>query len=176
LGTCTITSALNFADGVVVTGAIGLNAVTDVGAAIRESNLVVASLDTWEDICTFTVSVVAGQAILLATAAELNRGNVWNTSASFTVTGAPEFRLLRGSTVVHDGLRDVHADTTSGSGNRTYTLQVRVGKPANGTYTTYEFNPGTQTYAEVSTPYSVTTQKTTLRIGYAHLVVQSFKR
>ena len=36
LGTCTITSQLNFADGVVVTGAIGLNAVTDVGAAVRD--------------------------------------------------------------------------------------------------------------------------------------------
>ena len=53
LGTCTITRALNFADGVVVTDAIGLNAVTDVGAAVRETNLVIASLDSWEDVCSF---------------------------------------------------------------------------------------------------------------------------
>ena len=176
LGTCTITSALNFADGVVVTGAIGLNAVTDVGAAIRETNLVIASLDTWEDICSFTVSVAAGAAIILAAQATANRSHRWETNKSFDVAGDSEYRVTRNGSVVFEGFRDVYVDTTAGSGARTYKLQVRCAKPAAGTYEQAVWNWDTAAYAYVTTPYSVTTQKTTLRIGYAHLVVQSFKR
>ena len=134
LGTCTITSALNFADGVVVTGAIGLNAVTDVGAAVRESNLVIASLDTWEDVCSFTVSVAAGAAIILAAQATANRSHRWETNKSFDVAGDSEYRVTRNGSVVFEGFRDVYVDTTAGSGARTYKLQVRCAKPAAGTY------------------------------------------
>ena len=176
LGSCTITSALNFADGVVVTGAIGLNAVTDVGAAVRETNLVIASLDTWEDVCSFTVSVAAGAAIILAAQATANRSHRWETNKSFDVAGDNEYRVTRNGTVVFEGFRDVYVDTTSGSGARTYKLQVRCAKPAAGSYEQAVWNWDTAAYAYVTTPYSVTTQKTTLRIGYAHLVVQSFKR
>jgi hypothetical protein len=176
LGTCTITSALNFADGVVVTGAIGMNAVTDVGAAVRESNLAIASLDTWEDVCSFTVSVAAGAAIILAAQATANRSHRWETNKSFDVAGDSDYRVTRNGSVVFEGFRDVYVDTTTGSGARTYKLQVKCAKPANGTYEQAVWNWDTASYAYVTTPYSVTTQKTTLRIGYAHLVVQSFKR
>ena len=72
LGTCTITSALNFAPGVVITGAIGLNAVTDVGAGLRTSVLTLTLEDTWYDVCSFTVNVVADAAVLLSSRVEFS--------------------------------------------------------------------------------------------------------
>ena len=177
LGTCTITESLNFADGVVVTNALGLNAATDVGAAFRETNLVISSLNTWEDVCTLTVSVAAGTAIILLPQIDFNRSAKWSTNrGTYKVYGDVSVRITRNGTEISSGTKTIIVDSTAGSGSKTYKIQARCTKPDNGTYEQLDYDPEYGTYSTVDVPYTVGAQDATPRIGYAHLIVQSFKR
>ena len=86
LGSCTITSALNFADGVVVTGAVALNAITDIAAANRTSLLTLTNEDTWYDVASLAVAVTDGATVLVTGLATVDRTSDWNTSYSTPIT------------------------------------------------------------------------------------------
>lgn len=176
LGTCTITSALNFAPGVVVTGALGLNAVSDIGASVRDSALVIAADDSWTTVCSYTVALVPGTAVLLSTRVELDRVSKWNTGWSgLYIDAEHEYRLLRGSTVVHAGTRETFVDIpATGTGSRTYTLQMRTSEPGSERLTLDYFNYDTGSFQVVTAV--PTTRRQSARVAYAHLVVQAFKR
>lgn len=171
LGTCTITSALNLAPGVVVTGALALNSVTDVGAGVRESLLTISSDDTWYDVATYAVTVPASARVLLSTRVEYERNSVWNGNSPGSLLLAQraaihEARLLRGTTVVHAGTRDLYVDTGLAAGSYTYRLQVRTREPDPWEI---EFDSGSRTFEPTSRVQSA-------RVGYGHVVAQVFKR
>ena len=169
LGTCTITSALNFADGVVVTGAVALNAISDIGAASRTSPLTLSNENQWYTLCSLTVNVATGSTVLLTNIAYVSPSR-WNTDYSTTLdhTGDVDYRVLRGATQIFLGMQSEYVDETPGSGNVTYHFQAystkaedSVGHPLNG-------NP--------SFPIHTTTRISAAVCNSARLVVKAFKR
>ena len=194
LGSCTITSSLNFADGVVLTGAIGLNAVTDTGAGVRTALLNIANDDQWYDLCSYTVNVPAGAKVLLSSRAELERPAEWREPSSWhhedgwdygiVVPGEHHYRVLRGTTVVYSGLRETYIDTDPGTGTKVYKLQLRTEHPGNSTQAlTARLPLDSNTGFERPTQYwnlgsagDPDDKVKTARVNYAHLVVQLFKR
>ena len=100
LGSCTITSALNFADGVVVTGAVALNAISDIAAANRTSILTLTNEDTWYDVASLAVTVADGATVLVTGLATVDRASEWNTSyaSNYDVNGNFTYRVIRGAT------------------------------------------------------------------------------
>ena len=79
--------------------------------------------------------------------------------------------MLRGTTVVHVGLRDMFIDASPGTGNKTSKLQAMSIEPGDGEFT---FNDAS------GNPYDVawhpTTKSQSAKIDYAHMLVQCFKR
>jgi hypothetical protein len=170
LGTCTITSALNFAPGVVITGALGLNAVSDIGLAERTSLLTLSIDDVWNDLCTFVVDVVSGSVVIIDRALELDRAAMWGTTIGTPVVGKTETRLLRGSTVLITGSPFVnYVDTSPGTGVKTYKYQIRSVEPPPSQTTLFD-SSGNQL------SYSVTSRTLSTRVEYARMLVQCFKR
>ena len=111
LGSCTITSSLNFADGVVVTGAVALNAITDVGAASRTSTLTLTNENTWYTVASLTVSVASGSTVILTNQCDATASK-WNTdySTGFDLNGTLAYRVLRGATQTYIGEQNEYID------------------------------------------------------------------
>jgi hypothetical protein len=191
LGSCTITSSLNFAEGVVLTGAIGLNAVTDTGAGVRTSLLTIANDDQWYDLCSFTVNVPAGAKVLLSSRCELERPSEWRTPTSWShadgwhygvVPAEHHYRVLRGTSLVYDGLRDSYVDLDPGTGSKVYKLQMRTENPGTSTQALSLRLPiDSKTGFERPAGYwgaggDSNDRVQSARVNYAHIVVQLFKR
>ena len=125
LGSCTITSSLNFADGVVVTGAVALNAITDVGAASRTSTLTLTNENTWYTVASLTVSVASGSTVILTNQCDATASK-WNTdySTGFDLNGTLAYRVLRGATQIYIGEQNDTLDETPGSNDVTYHFQA----------------------------------------------------
>jgi hypothetical protein len=167
LGTCTITSALNFAPGVVVTGAIGANAVSDIGLSLRSTVLNLASDDTWYDVCSFTVNVPAGAAVLVTGRVAWDRTGLWETfpmTGGFSLPG-PDIsdvglaRIIRGTSVIAAtafGARIL--DPSPPTGTVAYRMQVMSQEPS------------------PPSGYAVTNKIQTRRVAEGSLIVEAFKR
>ena len=170
LGSCTITSALNFADGVVVTGAVALNAISDIAAANRTSILTLTNEDTWYDVASLAVTVADGATVLVTGLATVDRASEWNTSyaSNYDVNGNLTYRVIRGATQLALGQQSEFIDDDPGPGTHTYKIQAMSLKPPGGNI--YNFTAGT------TTPYTVTTRIETARIASGRLIIKQFKR
>jgi hypothetical protein len=177
LGTCTITSALNFADGVVLTGAIAANAVSDIGVGLRDSLLTVALDDTWYDVCSYSVSVAPGANVILSVEAQLERTSLWNTTyGSYKAPAQHVYRVMRDSTEVFRGLKTNFVDTIAGSGSRSYKLQIKTSDPnSSGSFENLTLDSDGD-YQTIDVPWTSTTRNRTARVESAQIIVQCFKR
>ena len=171
LGSCTITSSLNFADGVVVTGAVALNAISDIAAANRTSLLTLSSEDTWYDVNTLAVSVADGATVLVTVQAAIDRAATWNTSysSSFDRGGNFTYRVLRGATQIFLGQQNEFIDDDPGPGVHTYKFQAMSLLPDLEEFVLLDAsgNP---------IPYTLTSKIRTARIATGRTIVKQFKR
>ena len=171
LGSCTITSSLNFADGVVVTGAVALNAISDIAAANRTSLLTLSSEDTWYDVNTLAVSVADGATVLVTVQAAIDRAATWNTSysSSFDRGGNFTYRVLRGATQIFLGQQNEYIDDDPGPGVHTYKFQAMSLLPDLEEFVLLDAsgNP---------IPYTLTSKIRTARIASGRTIVKQFKR
>ena len=135
LGTCTITSSLNFADGVVLTGALADFAVSRTAWAQVATKNSTVTRGNWEAVTSATITRTAGTLLLIVGAFG------WEGAGS--PSNRVSMRLRRGATVLNsfaeerparDGGASFHqwVDTASVSGSQTYTVDcfVPVGYPS----------------------------------------------
>lgn len=168
LGDVVITSSLNLGPGVVVTGALVPNAVSDVGGGVRESRLTLTNDDQWYDVASYTVAVPSGASLVLGTTIDWERELYWTgvaVSGGLQFSSAPaihEARLVRGTaTVVHTGTRESIVAALP-AGTHTLRLQARTREPDNWVVGGTTFRPSSRGESA--------------RIGYGHVLAQVFKR
>ena len=162
---------MNFADGVVVTGAVALNAISDIAAANRTSLLTLSSEDTWYDVNTLAVSVADGATVLVTVQAAIDRAATWNTSYSstFDVTGASPTGCCAARRRSFLGQQNEFIDDDPGPGVHTYKFQAMSLLPDLEEFVLLDAsgNP---------IPYTLTSKIRTARIATGRTIVKQFKR
>jgi len=118
---------------VVATGNINTNAVTLTVSSFTSATYLNTSQTVWQDAQTLTITT-SGASVYVSSSGIPIIGS--ETVGENTVPLSPQFRLVRGSTVLMDGLVAMSFSDTPSSGTYTYKLQVLT-PSGSGTIATY---------------------------------------